>query len=243
MGNNLTGLANESDRKKELLRAAEEFPPTSHGKGSLLAQIRVEYARNAAPVGSVPMPAGLQGKVKAAGQAVRMMDNPSLLMDKLGERLAFEATGTRLYEALISKCEAKGSFAKGPTVDDLREIHADEHRHFLWLKDAIEKLGGDPTALTPAANVAATASMGLPQVIADPRTSLLQCLDAVLMAELMDNDAWEALIELVDAAGEEELKTRFKQALAEEGEHLRKIRMWLAAGEGRGRAYRQKTTN
>ena len=32
------------------------------------------------------------------------------LMDKLGQHLAFERTGTRLSEALISKLEAYGSF-------------------------------------------------------------------------------------------------------------------------------------
>lgn len=29
-------------------------------------------------------------------------DSPTILLDKLGERLAFKRTGTRLYDALIT---------------------------------------------------------------------------------------------------------------------------------------------
>jgi rubrerythrin len=158
---------------------------------------------------------------------------PTLLMDKLGERLAFERSGTRLYEALVSKHDAFGSFAGGPRKGDLEGILREEHEHFTMLSSTIEQLGGDPTAVTPSANLHATASRGIAQVIVDPRTTLLQSLEAILIAELADHACWEALIALAQQAGEDTLVKPFKQALVTEQEHLVKVRAWLAAGQGR----------
>jgi hypothetical protein len=72
-------------------------------------------------------------------------------------------------------------------------------------------------------------------VIVDPRTTLLQSLEAVLIAELSDNACWETLVELAQQAGENDLVQQFAQAQATEQEHLRKVRTWLAAGQGQKR--------
>jgi len=231
-GTNRTGMAAAPERSQEMLAGMEEFPPTSQGSALDLAQVRIAYAKEAEPMGSVPMPAGIKGKVQTAVKAV-MGEQPTLFMDKLGERLAFERTGTRLYEALISKHDAFGSFAGGPSKADLEHLYEEEYRHFTMLQAAIEQLGGDPTAVTPAANLSATASQGIPKVVVDPRATLLQSLEAVLIAELADNACWETLVELAQQAGENDLAQQFEQALADEQDHLRKVRTWLAAGQGR----------
>jgi rubrerythrin len=109
----------------------------------------------------------------------------------------------------------------------------EEYRHFTMLQSAIEQLGGDPTAVTPSANLHATAAHGINQVIVDPRTTLLQSLEAILIAELADNACWEALIELAQGAGEDDLVQRFQEALRNEQDHLAKVQTWLAAGQGR----------
>lgn len=231
-GTNRTGIAMAPERTQEMLTGMEEFPPNSQGSALDIAQVRIAYAQEAEPMGSIPMPAGLKGKVQTAVKAV-MGEQPTLFMDKLGERLAFERTGTRLYEALLSKLEAFGSFAGGPSQADLEHICEEEYRHFTMLQVAIEQLGGDPTAVTPAANLSATASQGIPKVIVDPRTTLLQSLEAALIAELSDNACWETLVELAQQAGENDLARQFEQALVNEQDHLRKVRTWLAAGQGR----------
>jgi rubrerythrin len=230
-GTNRTGVAMAPERSQEMLMGMEEFPPNSQGSALDIAQVRIAYAQEAEPMGSIPMPAGLKGKVQTAVTAV-MGEQPTLFMDKLGERLAFERTGTRLYEALISKHEAFGSFTGGPSKADLEHICEEEYRHFTMLQAAIEQLGGDPTAATPAANLSATASQGIPKVIVDPRTTLLQSLEAALIAELADNACWETLVELAQQAGENDLAQQFEQAQETEQEHLRKVRAWLAAGQG-----------
>jgi len=115
----------------------------------------------------------------------------------------------------------------GPTREEIEEIREDELQHFLLLKEAMESLGGDPTAMTPCADVAAVASSGILKVLADARTTLTQCLDAILIAELADNDAWLALADLADGLGMNELGKRFREALAEEEEHLARVRGWI----------------
>jgi len=215
-----------------MLAGMEEFPPNSQGSAWDIAQVRIAYARLAEPMGSVPLPAKFTDKMQTAVKAV-MGEKPMLLMDKLGERLAFERTGTRLYEALVSKYDAFGSFAGGPSREDLEHVLQEEYRHFTLLQAAIEQLGGDPTAVTPSANLHATAAHGIKMVIVDPRTTLLQSLEAILIAELADNACWEALIELAQGAGEDALVRQFEQALTTEQEHLQKVHAWLAAGQGR----------
>ena len=70
-------------------------------------------------------------------------------------------------------------------------------------------------------------------MLTDPRTTLLQSLEAILIAELADNACWEALVELAQQAGEDELVPQFESACATEQEHLTNVRTWLAAAQGR----------
>lgn len=231
-GTNRTGIASAPQRTQEMLAGMEEFPPSSQGSAEDLAQVRISYAKVAEPLGSVPLPADVKGNRTSAAKAAKGAP-PLLLMDKLGERLAFERTGTRLYEALVSKHEAFGSFAGGPSRDDLEHIQHEEFQHLTLLQSVIEQLGGDPTAVTPSADLHATAAHGINMVIVDPRTTLLQSLEAMLMAELADHACWEALVALAQEAGEDALVEPFEQAHTTEQEHLDKVQAWLAAGQGR----------
>lgn len=231
-GINRTGAAMAPERTRAMLEGVQEFPPTSQGSAYDLAQVRVSYAQEAEPVGTVPLPPTLTGKIKTAVQAMAG-DQPVLFMDKLGERLAFERTGTRFYETLVSKYDAYGSFSGGPSREDLEDIRQEEFRHFMLLQATIEQLGGDSTAVTPSADIQATAAKGIMQVLTDPRTTLLQSLEATLVIELTDNACWEALVELAQGAGQDELARQFAGARATEEEHLLKVRSWVAAGQGR----------
>src|SRR5690606_16269277 len=116
-------------------------------------------------------------------------------------------------------------------------FHDEEARHFALLRAAIERIGADPTATTPAADIAGVEAMGLFQVISDPRTSLVQSLDALLIAELADNDGWRRLIDMARAFGQDEMVDEFTLADLEEQRHLEAVRRWLdSAGflEARG---------
>ena len=231
-GTNLTGLVAAPQRSQEMLTGTEEFPPSSEGSAEDLALVRIAYAKDVEPLGSMPPLVHGEGKGKSAAKAVKG-EQLLLFMDKLGERLAFERTGTRLYEALVSKHDAFGSFTGGPSREALEHIRQEEYQHFTLLQSVIEQLDGDPTAVTPSANLHATAAHGIQMVIVDPRTTLLQSLEAILIAELADNACWGALIELAQEAGKDTFVQQFQEALGNEQDHLDKVQAWLAAGQGR----------
>jgi putative heme degradation protein len=67
------------------------------------------------------------------------------------------------------------------------------------------------------------------QVLNDPKTTLVQALHAILVAEMTDNAAWDELVEMVSQAGNDELVERFTQARDEEQEHLEKVQGWYKA--------------
>ena len=225
-GDNVTGVGSNATRAEEMQRGMENFPPTSIGTREGAGKVRVQYAREGHPVGSIPKPVEVTQKIKSALGA----GASPVLMDKLGQRLAFERTGTRLYEALISKLEAYGGFDGGPNHDQLLAILNEEHRHFIELEHHVLVLGGDPTAVTPSANLAAVATEGVLKVVTDPRTTLLQSLEAILIAELVDKDGWQTLCEVAEQQGLTELLDFCEHAEANEKRHLEFVRAWLAAG-------------
>jgi rubrerythrin len=201
------------------------------GDESALIEMRSVYIANSDSLGSIPLPATVSGALNMAVQALKG-DSPQILLDKLGERLAFERTGTRLYDALITKCEVMLDGDISMTLGDLEQIRADEARHFLLVSDAIESLGGDPTSQTPSADLAGVESMGLVQVLNDPRTTIAQSLHAIVTAELSDKAGWETLVALADEHELSEMVTDFTQALNDEREHLALVQTWYEEAIG-----------
>ena len=228
MGMNRTGIGMSPMEAQKTIDGAREGVPVAEPDGAAIAAVRTELSRAVEPLGTVPPPASLKGMAKAAVQMLKG-NKPTVLLDLVAERLAFERTGTRLYEALLSKLDAADEHPGGPTRQELVAIRDDELAHFLLLKDAMERLGGDPTAVTPSADVAAVASLGLLQVVSDPRVTLTEALKAVQIAELTDNDAWLGLADLADRLGQDELAQEFRRALAEEEDHLALVRGWVTA--------------
>jgi rubrerythrin len=225
---NRTGIGTspiESKKAIEGARAATEQPRVD---GKELLATRVKLSRQVEPVGTMPPPSSLKGVAKATVDAVKGT-HPMVFLDLLAERLAFERTGTRLYDALLAKLDAADPRPEGPARADVEQIRDDELRHFALLKQVIEKMGADPTVMTPSADVSAVMSMGLVQTLADPRVTLTQAMKAILVAELADNDGWMMLSDLAEQLGHDELARQFQEALAEEEEHLAQVRAWLTS--------------
>jgi bacterioferritin (cytochrome b1) len=227
IGSNKTGIATSREASQRMIEGTREFPVAENGDEQAIAITRGAFAKEAERVGSVPPPATLKGAVKTVVSGIKAA-HPTQFLDKLGARLAYERTGVRLYQALITKHEVSGGFDGGPTRAELEEIMRDEHEHFMLLVDAVARMGGDPTVMTPSADVQATMSKGLLEVIVDPRTTFVQCLEALLVVELADNDAWDMLIELA-RENDDELARAFATAQSNEDEHLENVRTWLAA--------------
>jgi ferritin-like protein len=227
MGMNRTGIQmspfDTKDMEKALAIDTEEM---ASGNTAELAQMRSLYINEADELGSVPAPGTMKGMLKT-GVSKLTGNEPTLLLDKLAERLAFERTGTRLYDALITKFEALQDGTTSMTLADLQQIREDEARHFSLIASAIESMGGDPTCQTPCADLVGVESMGLMQAVTDPRTTLAQSLHAILVAEMTDNNGWEMLIALAEENGQDAMVPDFSLALDEERMHLQKIQTWF----------------
>lgn len=223
LGMNKTGIKTSPLLAKQMVTGMEEFRKMPLDESITATEFRQAYIGESGEAATVPAPVTAKGAVSTGVQMFKGND-PRILLDKLGERIAFERTGVRLYDALITKCELLDS---EETVSRLRAFREEEAHHFEIVRDAMEKIGGDSTAMTPCANTAGVAAMGLLQVICDPRTTVAQCVQAILIAELTDNDGWDMLIQLVDEAGLTEQVKQFQIAKDNEDTHLEFMREWL----------------
>jgi len=225
LGMNRTGTGIHPINAKDMAKTAEECTLSPPGNESLIADLRISYITRSSVQGTMPPPATVKGVVHAVIEG--LTTNPAVFLDKLGERLGFERSGVRLYDGLLAKYDALGSYDGGPTRELLSEFREDELRHFHVLKSALESLGADPTAITPSANVASVEAMGIVQVINDPRTTLVQSLHAILVAELADTEGWELLIELATKLGHDGMGDDFRDAGRAEERHLAHVRQWV----------------
>lgn len=97
------------------------------------------------------------------------------------------------------------------------------------MRDAILECRADPTAMTPCADIMATASIGWVQVLTDPRTTLSQCLGVILAAEAGDAEGWTLLVHLAEELGFTDLAEKFNDALVQEEAHAAIVRTWLTS--------------
>ncbi|TFZ04286.1 ferritin-like domain-containing protein [Ramlibacter rhizophilus] len=225
-GLNRTGLDMAPMSRDDMIKfARSETALVPAGNSDQLSELRRSYALEADRVGSVPVPGKIKG-VATTLKATMKGNKPSVLIDKLGERLAYERTGVRLYEALLVKASAASG---GPMLDipTLQRFRDDEESHFHMVGKYLEGLGADPTAMTPCADIAGVAGSGHLQVISDPRTTLAQALNSLLMVEMGDNAGWDLLVELAEDAGHADMAQAFTVALETERQHMESVRRWL----------------
>lgn len=225
-GLNRTGLEMAPMSRDDMLQYTRaETARVPAGTPDALAGLRREYALQADRVGSVPVPGNLKGMAITLKETIKGQ-KPSVLIDKLGERLAYERTGVRLYEAILVKAAAASG---GPMVDTamLQRFRDDEESHFHMVGKYLTGLGADPTAMTPCADVSGVAAMGHLQVLTDPRTSIAQALNSLLMIEMGDTAGWELLIELASESGHTDMAQAFAVALETENLHMETVRGWL----------------
>lgn len=216
IGNNRTGMAMSPDRRG-MLDVPRELTPTSRGSADQIASVRIRYSREIGPPGTMPREPHLGRELLP-------------LVDLVGARLAFERGGVRLYDALIAKHDAFGSFLGGPDRRDLQQIRDEELAHMRMCEGILSELGADPTAITPCANREMVMSRGICDILVDPRTSLLDGLEAIAVAELADHEQWVGLVEAARDMDREDLVRAFVGAQRTEDEHLSKVRGWIAAG-------------
>lgn len=233
VGKNKTGIMTSLKEAMKTEKGAVELTDLTPGDSSALGNNRIRYMLEGDPLGTLPPPAGLKGF--AASVKEKVMTGNHTFMDKLGERIAFERTGTRLYEALLSKYHGTEDKSVLPPLNMLEQFYLEELKHFNLAAEVMLKLGGDPTAMTPSADVCGVAGAGWVQVIGDPRTTFLQSLEIILQAELVDNACWENIIEMAEKLGQKDAIREFQVAKEEEDIHLLNIKRWVKELNQNGR--------
>src|SRR5690606_28049161 len=91
IGMNRTGMALAPARAAAMLESIDEShaAPSEHLE---IASVRMKYMKAAREVGNVPPPASMRGLAATAMDNLKGL-KPNVLIDKLGERLAFERGG------------------------------------------------------------------------------------------------------------------------------------------------------
>lgn len=226
IGMNKTGVAVSPMDAAALAKDVEALTRPSPGTAKEVAMNRIREMEESDPLGSIPPPAGVKGMVNTGMQFLKGND-PKGLIDKLAERLAFERSGVRLYDAIISKRQAEADLPAIFSLEVLQEFREEELDHFHLVWDCLKEIGADPTAQPPSADVIGVASMGLVKVATDPRIGFASALESILIAELADNDGWNLLIKLTREAGLDKFADRFEEAYGAEERHLQVIRDWV----------------
>ena len=203
IGRNRTGVETSPQLSKEMNDLVQPVSAET-ADASPLNEVRLLYIGEADPLGAVPQ----------------------AFVDKLAERLAYERSGTRLYDAVIAKFMAHESELPNASLQEVTEIRNEEASHAALIRTCLEQLGADPTAQTPSADLVGVATAGFLQAAADPRTTLAQTLQVTLAAELVDVASWEMLISMAEQMGQDGMVERFRKALDHETEHVVKVRGW-----------------
>src|SRR5687767_3526920 len=113
VGGNRTGTDISPDGTKQMMQGAEQYSPEASDGNAAFAEIEGQYIHEAGSVGSMPAPSTMKGNLKTITNKLAGR-NPEVLLNKLGERLAFERSGVRLYESFIRKCEALNGGSMSP---------------------------------------------------------------------------------------------------------------------------------
>jgi len=180
----------------------------------------------------------------AVGATRQETSPPDQLIDLLGARLLLEQTSVQLYDALIIRLDHADYHdddqpmverptdwpGGGPTPAALIAIRNEKADHVRMLIDLLTDLGADPAIVTPSAIRDTVAIRGLVDVVHDPASSVLDALEALVIAELADHEQWVGLVELAHEIQRDDFARTFLTAQAIEHKHLSTMRSWISAG-------------
>jgi rubrerythrin len=150
--------------------------------------------------------------------------NGPFVADLLSDMLAHERCGAQLYTSLAGR-------TNNPVLKKQYEHFGKETvEHVAVLERLIDRLGGDPLYVSPAARATTKAGTGLLESTflltgsVDLMTLELVMLDAVLLAEAKDHANWGCLEALAERQPEGDIRSAFLEAVQtvrpQEDEHL-----------------------
>jgi bacterioferritin (cytochrome b1) len=145
--------------------------------------------------------------------------NKDKVIDVLNERLTFERSGVKLYDAIVGNMQRSKNAEIARMLAPMRAHRDQEKEHEEWLEEQIRALGGDAHGQTEMSELITAESAGIEKVVTGDQ-NLVHQMHALLTAELVDNSGWELLLELADDADDADARREFRRRLHEEEEHL-----------------------
>jgi rubrerythrin len=154
-----------------------------------------------------------------------------VLMDKLSEFLMVEQGGWELYHIALSRA------ANPETRERYQEFAEQTNRHRTVLIQLIQRLGGDPSYVSPTARVAQLKAASLLEtaIRADGLSEEeleANDLENVLLAETKDHANWHLLEQLVQHVDDQQVRMAVEEAVQEvepqEDNHLEWARITVS---------------
>lgn len=160
--------------------------------------------------------------------AAMARSDSSLFIAKLEEAVLVESICVQLYDSLLDRAmHHHGNRAE--LVATFRQIRDEELAHVWTLIEALETVGVRArTALAEHPRTWGIAAQRVAQVLAQPDSTVPQCLHAMLIYELGEQAAWETLVTLVGAMGDDSWLRRFQAVLQDEQRHANTIKALLS---------------
>ena len=146
--------------------------------------------------------------------------NRDALIDKLCERLAAESGGIDVYQAALDKIDDAAMVAR------LKRFLRDELAHRELLAGYLDRLHVSDRQ-TRSARLARLEADTYVKLVGEAETTA-QVLNVLLTFELMDETAWEMIIDVGRDIHDDEMVRTLETALRDEKEHLRGVRGMLA---------------
>ena len=146
--------------------------------------------------------------------------NRDALVDKLCERLAAETGGIDIYQAALDKID------DAAVVPRLKRFLRDEMAHRDLLATYLDRLHVSERETRSARLVRLEADTYV-KLVGEAETTA-QVLNVLLTFELMDENAWEMIIDVGRDVHDDEMVRTLDAALRDEKEHLRGVRGLLA---------------
>ena len=146
--------------------------------------------------------------------------HPERVVDYLAERLAFERSGVRLYEAVlvrVREADEPEVRALAPLLERQRD---EEREHVAWLQAQLQGLGAGSHPTSARAQLSQEETRGFAHVILETEAPLPHLLHALLAAELVDHAGWDLLVALADEAQDGEAQRELHRRRDEEARHL-----------------------
>lgn len=158
-----------------------------------------------------------------------MVRNDSrLFIAKLEEAVLSESICVQLYDMLLERAMHHDGY-RAELVATFRQIRDEELAHVWTLIEALERVGVRArTALAEHPRNWGIAAQRVAQVLAQPHNSMSQCLHAMLIYELGEQAAWETLVTLMAASGDDTWLRRFQAVLQDEQRHANTIKALLS---------------